>query len=336
MVTMSDVAAQAGVSAKTVSRVMSGFQHVSPATRERVESAMRALGYQPSMALEAGARASSSIGILYSDPSGGYQSRVNQALLKACHETQRYVVAELFYESGPDWRDQMDSFLTRTNVRNLILLPPMCDSVDLHAELDARGVKYVLVSPSRLVPGASSIAMDDRLAADKMTSYLLDLGHKRIGFIGGRQSHIVSLLRQQGYEEALRKASVEFESDYVVAGDFSFSTALKSAETLLSLSMRPTAIFAANDEMAAAVVMTATRMGIRVPEDLSVVGFDNTPIAETIWPDLTTIAQPFDALAHSALETLNERPSESNDVSQTRVLDFDLIVRGSSGKAPEA
>jgi len=335
MVTMSDVAERAGVSAKTVSRVMSGFQHVSPRTKERVHSAMRSLGYQPSMAIEARQWVSSGIGILYSDAGGGYQSRVNQSLLKACHDTQRYLVAEFFDESSANWREQMDGFLSRTSVRNLILLPPMCDSVELHAELDSRGVNYVLVSPSRLVPGATSIAMDDRLAAERMTAYLLDLGHEKIGYIGGKQGHIVSLLRQQGYEEALRKGGIVCISEYIVAGDFSFASGLKSAEKLLSLPDRPTAIFAANDEMAAAVVMTASRMQVKVPEDISVVGFDNTSIAETIWPALTTIAQPFDALALSALEALQALPLESSDVSQTRVLDFNLIVRGSCARPPE-
>jgi LacI family transcriptional regulator len=336
MATITEVAERAGVSIKTVSRVMNNYEHISRKTRDKVQTAMDELNYAPSsIARQMRMGDQLSIGMLYGDPSSGYQARLNHAVLKACSDAQRYLVVELFDEVSTEWRGQVEAFLDRTRVKNLILVPPMCDSSELHELLAERDVQFVLISPSRPVSGASSIAMDDRLAAMEMTSHLIELGHKRIGHIGGDIAHIATLLRRQGFQDAHAKAGLgRPDPSLIASGGFSFKEALDCADRMLTSKNRPTAIFAANDEMAAAVVMTANRLGISVPNGLSVAGFDDTPISQTIWPELTTVAQPFEDIAREAVKVISDKTREDQGISATRVLQHNLVIRGSTGPAP--
>lgn len=335
--TISEVAERAGVSVKTVSRVMNNYEHISAKTREKVRLAMDELSYAPSsIARQMRLGDPQSIGMLYGDPGSGYQARLNHAVLKACSDARRYLAVELFEEHDPEWRRQVEAFLDRTKVQNLILVPPMCDSTELHKLLQERGIRTVLISPSRQISGSSSIAMDDRLAAMEMTKYFIGLGHKRIGHIAGHPGHVAALLRRQGFEEALVNAGLEVRQDFVVgAGSFFFKDALACAEKMLTAENRPTAIFASNDEMAAAVIMVANRLGIGVPEELSVAGFDNTSISQTMWPELTTVAQPFEEIAREAVRLVSDDVKRDLTVSATRVLPHEILYRGSTGPAPQ-
>lgn len=332
MATITEVAQHAGVSIKTVSRVMNNYQHISSKTRERVEHSMQELQYSPSsIARQMRLGDTFSIGMLCGDPSSGYQARLNHAVLKACSDARRYLVVDLFDEKSSEWLSQVEAFLDRTKVKNLILVPPMCDSLELHALLEERGVNFVLISPSQSASSASAVTMDDRLAAKEITNHLIGLGHVRIGHIGGHPDHVASLLRRQGFEEALTMSGLcEANADLIETGRFRFRVALDLADKMLTCENPPSAIFAANDEMAAAVVMTANRLGLRVPEDLSVAGFDDAPISQTIWPELTTIAQPFDAIAADAIRCLAANRDGSKEVSQTLVLPHKLLVRAST------
>jgi len=331
--TKTDVAKRAGVSLKTVSRVMNGYQHVSAKMRGRVQAAMDELGYVPNGGRGAALGPSpQSIGMLYDDPSGGYQTALNEALLKACQKAGRYLAVEYFDQDHPQWRDQLSDYLGRTQVNKLILVPPMCDSTELLLCLRERGIDTVLISPSRQISGAIAIAVDDRLAAMEMTKHLIDLGHENIGHISGDSGHVATVLRRQGFEEAMKTAGLSLgASSVMAAGKFSFKSALSCAEDMLSLPDRPSAIFAGNDEMAAAVIMAANRIGIAVPEDLSVAGFDNSKISRTIWPELTTVAQPFDLIAHEAVRLVSRGGAQTAEVSATRVLPHKILFRASSG-----
>jgi LacI family transcriptional regulator len=334
MPTIQDVAKRAQVSVKTVSRVMNRYEHISPKTRARVEQAMRELNYAPSaIARQMRLGDNLSIGVLLADPSSGYQSQLNHSLLKACSKAQRYLAVELFDEENPDWRGQVAQFLDRTRVTNMILVPPICDSHDLHSLLREREVRFVLVSPTGPVAGASAVAMDDRHAAREVTEHLISLGHRRIAHITGRDAHVVTVLRQLGYQEAVQAAGLSSDG-LVVKGNFSFREALDCAEDLLQRRDRPTAVFAANDHMAVAVMMTAHKLGLSVPEDLSVAGFDDTPMGRSIWPPLTTVAQPFDEISEMAVALLSGRPAGSSKASEVHILPHALIARGSSGPAP--
>jgi LacI family transcriptional regulator len=336
MPTIQDVARHAQVSVKTVSRVMNQHEHISQKTREKVERAMQDLNYAPSaIARQMRLGDNLSIGVLLADPSSGYQSQLNHSLLKACSKAHRYLAVELFDEENSDWRGQVAQFLDRSKVSNMVLVPPICDSMEIHAVLRERKVRFVLVSPSQPVAGASAVAMDDRRAAREVTEHLISLGHRRIAHITGRDEHVVTVLRRLGYQDASQAAGLASVCDgLVVKGNFSFRQALDCAEDLLSRPDRPTAIFAANDHMAVAVMMTAHKMGLSVPEDLSVAGFDDTFMGRSIWPPLTTIAQPFDDISEMAVSLLSDQRRAPVNASEVHILPHAMIVRGSTGKAP--
>lgn len=336
MATIQDVAKRAQVSVKTVSRVMNRFEHISERTRKRVEAAMAELNYAPSaIARQMRMGDSLSIGVLLADPSSGYQSQLNHSLLKACSRAHRYLAVELFDEDNPDWAGQVAQFLDRSRVANMILVPPICDSNAVHDLLRARGVRFVLVSPSRPVAGASAVAMDDRRAAREVTDHLTGLGHRRIAHIMGRDEHVVTLLRRLGYQDGVQAAGLTGACEgLVVRGNFAFRDALACTEDLLSRESPPTAIFAANDTMAVAVMMTAHKMGFRVPDDLSVAGFDDTAMGRALWPPLTTVAQPFDGLSETAIDLLSDTRTAPDNSSQFHILPHTLFTRGSTGPAP--
>jgi len=309
MVTITDVAAHAGVSIKTVSRVLNNYQHISDKTRDKVTASMQALNYAPNtVAQQIRLGDQMSIGMLYGDLSSGYLSRLNHAMLRACSDARRYLAIELFDEKRAEWREQVEAFLDRTRVKNIVLVPPMCDSTDLHDLLKERDVRFALISPSRPISGAVSIAMDDRLAALEMTQHLIDLGHRRIGHIGGDTGHVATLLRHQGYEEALSRAGLgRPESNLIRTGHFRFKDALECADYMLTLENRPTAVFAA---------------------------IDNTEISRTIWPKLTTVSQPYDEMAKAAVRLSVQNASGNNGISATHVLPHQLLMRGSTATAP--
>jgi|GEM_PF-31838 LacI family transcriptional regulator len=337
MTTINEVADKAGVSIKTVSRVLNNYEHISTKTKVKVQAAMRDLNYTPSsIARQMRLGDSLSIGMLYGDPSSGYQASLNHSFLRACSDAGRYLAVELFDEKSRNWTKQVDAFLERTKITNMVLVPPLCDATDLHALLRERGVKFVLISPSTAVGSAISIQIDEKLAATEVVEHLAKLGHKRIAHISGNPSHVATLLRRKGYEEAMARAGLEFDpKSYVLDGGFNFKTALRSADKLLTMKDRPTAIFAANDEMASATLMVANRLGLRVPEDLSIVGFDDSSIAKVIWPHLTTVSQPFDHMATQSLEMLSKYPSEKNFDPIISILPHKLKKRESTAEAPE-
>lgn len=332
MTTIVEVAERAGVSVKTVSRVMNGYTHVSKKTRDKVETAIADLNYAPSIiARQMRLGDTQSIGMLYGDPRSGYQSELNHSMLKACAEVGRYLAVELFDERSGQWVPQVERFLDRTQVRNMVLVPPMCDASELHDLLRSRDVKFVLVSPSRPVTGASSVQMDDRQAAREATDYLIKLGHRRIGHIAGHEDHIVTTLRRLGFLDAIAAAGLDAnEAQLILPGRFQFKLALDQARQMLVQKEPPTAIFAANDQMAVAVIMAAHRLGLTVPQDLSVIGFDDTPMCQLIWPTLTTVKQPYDDIAIEAVRLLQNADADRREIARSLILPHELVVREST------
>src|SRR5439155_10281379 len=184
-------------------------------------------------------------------------------------------------------------------------------------------------------PNALNVRIDDFSAAHEMTDYLVELGHRRIGLITGNPEHIASKERERGFSAAVAAAGLRDDDVCVEQGLFTFRSGLEAAEKLLDRERPPTAIFASNDDMAAAVVSVAHRRGLQVPGDLTVVGFDDTSPATTVWPELTTIRQPVSAMAAAALELLltdvRNRRRGGEGLSQEVVLQHEMIIRESSG-----
>lgn len=337
MSTIYDVAKLANVSAKTVSRVINDDKAVKDTTRERVLDAMQQLDYR----INAQARqlrlgnAKTSVGILLEDPAGGYQGRFHHAMMTACMEVGKYLAVELFVPGAQASDAEMEQFIVDAGLKELVLLPPLCDYGPLKAFLKTNGVRCVLISPTTPDLHYPSVVMDDRLAARNVTDYLLSLGHRRIAHIAGHPDHAASLLRRLGFLEAFDAAGLPRPSrDYVTDGLFTFRTGIEAAEKLLRLPDRPTAIFASNDEMAAGASTVAHKMGLNIPEDLSIVGFDDAPIASAIWPALTTVRQPYLEMARRSLQILDGDSDavRPQDVQMRHILPHELIVRESTAQ----
>jgi LacI family transcriptional regulator len=302
--TIRDVAAAAGVSPMTVSRVLNRQENVTDETRSLVQATIERLNYSPShVARSLAGHAHYRIGLLYSNPSAAFLSEFLLGALSECRKTGHQLLVEQCGGSLPSEKAALDRLLS-SGVDGLVLPPPLCETRSILARIGRGGVPMVAVASGQASSQCASVRIDNYKAARKMALHLLELGHTRIGFIKGHPNQSVSDQRLQGFLDALDEAGVSHPPELVEQGYFDYRSGMEAAEKLLSRSPRPTAIFAANDDMAAAVVAAATRLRLRVPEDLSVAGFDDTPISSTICPGLTTIRQPVAAMGRAAIELL--------------------------------
>jgi LacI family transcriptional regulator len=338
--TIHDVARLAGVSPMTVSRVINGGKNVRDATRASVLSAIRDLQYAPNPAARSLAGAGGArIGLLYSNPSAAYLSEFLVGALDGASRSGAQLVLEKCDADDPAAEMAAAQKLIKGGVAAIILPPPQCESVAILEELHKSGIPAVSVATGRFRGDASSVRIDDFRAAHEMTRYLIGLGHRRIGFITGHPNQTASGVRQLGFETAMREARVKVEKSMIVQGYFSYRSGLPAAEKLLSRKAMLTAIFASNDDMAAAVVSVAHRKGLDVPRDLSVVGFDDTAIATTVWPELTTIRQPVAAMAEIALELVMREIRSRKDGEEIKPLDHLVahkLVKRQSTAPPRA
>jgi LacI family transcriptional regulator len=332
-VTIEDVAQRAGVSAMTVSRVVNAEKNVHPATRELVLSIVQELNYAPNLAARSLAKADDvRVGLIYSNPSAAYLSEFLVGALDESTSRGAQLVLVKCAGDDPAAAEQAVQSLIEGGVTGVVLTPPLSESQVVSERLKAAGVPSVAVATGRFRGEVSCVRVDDRRAAYDITKLLLGLGHRRIGFIKGHPNQTASAERFAGFQAALaERPGAEHET---VQGYFSFRSGLEAAEQLLESPLHPTAIFASNDDMAAATVSVAHRRGLDVPNDLSVVGFDDTAVATTLWPALTTVRQPVSAMAARAIELLLHeiRASREGDKSEPIdcVIEHKVIERHSS------
>jgi len=330
--TISDVAERAGVSAMTVSRVINGEGNVRPATRDAVVAAIAELNYAPNPAAQSLAGASQvRIGLLFSNPSAAYLSEFLMGGLDQARLGNVQLVVE---KCEPDDHEaDVARALVANGVNGLILPPPLCDNRAVIEALLETDTPAVAVATGEVANGVSAVSIDDYQAAHAMTLHIAQLGHRRIGFILGNPNQTVSARRFAGYRDALAAIGLPFAEELVVPGLFTYKSGLDAAERLLDLAEPPTAIFASNDDMAAATVAVAHRRALDVPSDLTVCGFDDTALATAIWPELTTIRQPIGDMSRAAIDMLLEmvRRHRSGETDQHRqmLLDFTLVRRQS-------
>jgi LacI family transcriptional regulator len=291
-VRLEDVARAANVSPKTVSRVLNDEANVSDDTRQRVRAAMEAMDYRPlpSARSLAGNR-SYVVAMLYDNPSSNYLMEIQTGVLEACDAHHYSMMVRPLRASDEDFVERVEELLSHHRPDGLVLTPPISDHPGLLSRLHELGMPYTSVSPKKRADTIGAF-IDETQAAKDMMNHLLLMGHRRIAHVVGHPAHGASSWRLAGYRDALFHAGVPYDADLVADGDFSFSSGVAAARKLFSLAVRPTAVFAANDDMAAGVIWAAGEHGLTVPRDVSVCGFDDTPIARQIWPTLTTIHQP--------------------------------------------
>jgi LacI family transcriptional regulator len=334
--TIEDVAREAGVSAMTVSRVINKEKNVRQQTRQTVLETIERLNYSPnSAARNLAAGETTHIGLLYSNPSAAYLSQFLVGALEAARETGCHLVIEACESEEDAEQGEVGRRFANAEAEGVILPPPLSESVPILTELALANTPVVTVAMGKLYPNALNVRIDDFAAAKEMTEYLIGLGHRRLGLITGHPEHIASTERERGFRAAVAHARLRSEDVSVEQGFFTFRSGLDAAEKLLALPQPPTAIFASNDDMGAAAISVAHRRGLRVPGDLTVVGFDDTAPATTVWPELTTIRQPVSAMGaaalHLLLEDLRNRRRGGEGLSQEIVLEHEMIIRESSG-----
>lgn len=324
-----DVAKRAGVSIKTVSRVVNRQSNVSDETRARVLAAVEALSYRPNVfARGLASERSLLIGLLCEDPAAGYVGTLQLGALARCRDEGYHLVVEQLDSQSANLGNEVYALATVSNLCGALLTPPLCDSSTVIEALNRAQTRFVRIAPEKHLAGAPDVRIDDHKAAYDMTSYLIGLGHKRIGFIKGHPDHRAALARFEGYRSALAHAGLPFLDELCVQGYFSYQSGMEAGERLLTLKKRPTAIFASNDDMAAAVLAASQRFNLKIPSQLSVAGFDDSLVAQVVWPRLTTCRQPIREMAAAAVTLLIQKPDE--DGSSERRLDHELVVREST------
>ena len=329
MTTIVDVAKRAGVSFKTVSRVLNGEAGVRPATKEKVLKAASELNYK----INASARNLRSkrqhlIALLINNPSRNYSQDVQFGAMIGCQNAGFNLIVE-----NPFDEESLSRLTDQTGILGVILTPPQSDDVGLIEKLIEAELPFVRVGTELDIEGSARIGIDDRQAAFDITNHLISLGHNSIALINGPPTHSVCQRRKQGYYDALEAANISIDRKLVATGDFTYASGMEHTETLLNSSRRPTAIFACNDEMAAGALAAAYKLNIRVPEQLSVVGFDDSAIARVIYPSLTTVHQSTREMAQRAIEILDMINKSGGEGLDPILLPHQLIVRDSTQQA---
>jgi len=331
--TIIDVAQTAGVSIKTVSRVLNREKNVSPETRAHVLAAAASLNYTPNVSARslAGAR-SYLIALLYDNPSAAYIADLQAGAFNACRARGYHLVVEPFDSTGPAVEQAVSDLVVKLRTDGLILTPPLSDNAAVLDALDRLGAAYVRIAPGTWPERGATVAIDDQMATSELTRMLIRDGHRRIGFVEGHPDHGASRVRRAGFEAAFREFGLKPDPELIVPGQFSFLSGVEAGSRLLERDNRPSAVFACNDDMALGVMSVANRLGLSMPLQLSVAGFDDTPTARVVWPQLTTVRQPVSEMAETAVTMLIE--GAMGEKAEGRRLDFEIILRGSTGHGP--
>lgn len=328
-VTIVDVAKAAGVSFKTVSRVLNGEASVKAQTREKVLSAAKALDFQLNVsARNLRKQRSNLIALLINNPSRSYVENIQIGAMEACARHGYHLIVK---DTGGR-AETLDALFKKSAMAGAILLPPMSDDHSVLDYLASNNIAYVRIAPETEDARSSHVKMDDERASYEMVSRLIAMGHRRLGIITGGEGFGVTKNRLAGYEQALVEAGLPLRLDYCASGDFSYESGLRAAEQLLSAKERPSAIFCCNDDMAAAAISVAYKLGLRVPDDISIAGFDDTPLALIMCPQISTVRQPIKDMARKAVELLDSALNSPSTAPQHIQLDHEIILRGSSAE----
>lgn len=339
--TIKDVAKQAGVSMKTVSRVLNNEPNVAKSTREKVLKIAEDLSYTPNFSARGLASSKSYLlALIYDNPNPDYVMQMQSGAIDICRQYGYHLVMEPLEMpvsiADPDFAATLERNFQRLAIDGVILTPPISDSLIVLNVLTKLGIKYVRVGTNqaiRSLPVGPMVSLDNHQAAYDMTQALIDSGHKDIGFIQGLETHRSAILRYEGFMAAMQKHGYDVPRSRVFRGDYTFNSGIAGANAFLTNERRsPSAIFASNDDMAAGVVSVANRLGINVPSELSVCGFDDTPIARKMSPQLSSVRQPIYDIGQVAAKMLLQPHNEDEAPLMSVCVDYELVFRGSTGR----
>lgn len=341
-VTIKHVAADAGVSLQTVSRVINNEPNVRPAMKEKVQASIDRLGYVPSIAAQRMSGSRSYLILALNDRDrtiADWQARqgtdwVDQMLLGGMLKAAEYgyrMIFELVDTHSDHVERELGATIAALQPDGVILTPPHSENPLITGLLVDHKIPFARIGSNETGPGIAMV-MDDEGSARIATEHLIKLGHRRIGFIAGSEEYSLSNWRIDGWRSAMEAAGLSHEG-LCVRGDFSYDSGVAAAQRLLALENPPTAIIASNDQMTLAALDTARQNGISIPNDLSLISFDNTPVARFTTPNLTAIDQPIAATFSKAVELLITNGSEAVS-PQPVIIAGSLIERDST--APRA
>jgi LacI family transcriptional regulator len=336
VVTINDVASAAGVSIRTASRVLNVSPNVNAKTRARVQKVIRELNYVPNLRARAlASKRSFMFGLVHDDPNAEIADQMQRGIFGECSKHgYELLVHPCDYKSAAVV-DNVMSFVRRSQVDGLIVIAPVSENVQLAKALAANGTPVVGVASAALDHFTLMIVSREREASALIAEHFVELGHKAIGFISGPRALRAAGERQRGFTAALQDHGIKMQSEHVCEGDWSFESGLACARKILRTRSPPTAIYASNDRMAAGVLKIASEAGIRVPQDLSVVGFDDSYFAQVLTPALTTINRPIAKIGERAAQwLLSERAASVSAPGETLLKFFDLKLTKRESTAP--
>lgn len=342
--TIDDVARHAGVARTTVSRVLNGGPNVRTEVRDRVLQSVAALDYRVNAQARSlaggGSRLLAMIFVsdLEAEPNSFYHSALELGALRGCLERGYQLLTRHIPDQGPDARRQVLELIASQRCEGLILTPPYSDDAALIEAALKRGCRVATISPGGAGVGlADGVGMDDEAGGHDIGRRLIALGHRRLGFMGGIEGHLSAERRLDGLTRAMREAGLDPAGLITVRGDFTFRSGRELAGALLDGEARPTALACANDDMAAGALAAAHARGLSAPGDISITGFDDTPVSAIVWPPLTTVHQPLKDMGRQAVIALAERltGARTDPAPRFDLLAHELIARQSDG-APRA
>jgi len=336
--TIDDVAALAGVGRATVSRALNDQAHVSDRMRDRVMRAVEALDYRVNpQARNLASRTSKTLTLINCNardapPNSYYFAAIELGALRAAAAAGFELTTYNLHIEDEDRDDRLVELFASGRSAGMVLSPPLSANLPLVRRLMAQGCPLVCISPSDEVRALlPSVGFDEAAAGYEIARHVVAAGHRRFGYMLGIEGHLAAEMRYGGFLRALAEVGIGEESVIALRGDFSFRSGVELAEELLARPERPTAIVCANDDMAVGAMFAAHRMHLTLPGDLSVVGFDDAPVAAYIWPPLTTIHQPIRRIASRAVERLIETllRGQGTGTPGFDVIDHHLVLRES-------
>jgi LacI family transcriptional regulator len=333
--TINDVAKQAGVSIKTVSRVMNNEPSVRQATREKVMTVVEELNYQPNLAARnlAGTK-SFSIAFIYDNPNAYYVIDMQNGILAACKKQGFELLIHPCDAKADNLLAEITKMVKHSRIAGLVLTPPFSEQPAFVQHMKDLDIEVVRIVSGNIAPDdiAPCIMVNDHAAAQSITQHLIDLGHKKIAFIAGEAEHRSTVERLRGYKQALVDNAISVNEALIINGEYSFESGVNGAKELLNGKNKPSAIFSCNDEIAAGALFASRLMGISIPEQLSITGFENSPFSRQTWPTLTTADQPNQQIAEDAARLLIARARKQNIPAETQQYTPQLVVRNSTGE----
>lgn len=331
-ITINDVARLSGVSKRTISRVINNSPKVGEKTRERIQKIIDELNYSPNpQARGLAARRSYLLGMIYDNPDALYINDVQRGVLSVCREFGYELVVHPCDMKAENLIIEAVGFVNRSKLDGVIILPPISENNDLAGALGKANLNYVRLASIALDSADHVVVSNERAAAAAMAEYLVKLGHTRIGYITGPKGMKSTRERLEGFCDALEKHGCKPAGDMLARGAYTFESGMECTCTLLENPHPPTAIFASNDEMAVGVINAAREMGLKVPDDLSVAGFDDSILASRIMPALTTIRRPVREMARLATTKLIASiDGRHEDARAGNMLVPELVTRNST------